>query len=192
MHSGSSNHALKPIQAYATKLSPQSTAACRIDWEGHLRKLTISGRHALRAALTGAVRSSDQARFLHRLHCVVLAAEGFSCHQIAGWFGDDPRSVARWAGAFESAGTSGLMPRHAGGRPPRIDKVLAMQITGALRQSPGAVGFPGARWNASQVAQFLKASYGIELGVRQCQRLLKNASERPTAPDRPNHPPALR
>lgn len=142
-----------------------------------MRKISLSNPETVRALLANTIQGSDEFRFLHRLHCVALAGAGCSCYQIARWFGNDPRSVERWVHAFKRNGAQGLRQSHAGGRPRRLDAVTGARLSADLARSPRSAGYEKARWNGPLVAHHVLARYGISLGIRQCQRLVKRASQ---------------
>lgn len=140
-----------------------------------MRRISLSNPEDSRTLLATVVQHSDEARFLHRLHCVALVGAGCNCYQIARWFGNDPRSVERWVHAFDRNGAPGLRQSHAGGRPQRLDGAASARLRMELAQSPRAAGYVKARWNGPLLAHHLLAAYGVSLGIRQCQRLLKPA-----------------
>ena len=142
-----------------------------------MRKISLSNPEGLRSLLAATVRQSDEARFLHRLHCVVLAGAGCSCYQVAEWFGDDPRTVERWVHAFSREGAQGLRQSHSGGRPQRLDGAASARLRADLAQAPRDSGYAKAHWDGPLVAHHVLTAYGIALGIRQCQRLLKRATQ---------------
>src|ERR1035438_7182799 len=52
----------------------------------------------------------------HRLHGVLLVAQGMSCPEVAGLLGDAPRSVENWVRHFETNGLAGLQEGEHPGR----------------------------------------------------------------------------
>jgi transposase len=59
-------------------------------------------------AIQDEIRRSEEARYDHRLHAVLLVTQGRSCHQVAKDLGDSPRSVQYWVNRFEERGFIGL------------------------------------------------------------------------------------
>ena len=142
-----------------------------------MRKISLSNPETVRALLANTIQGSDEFRFLHRLHCVALVGAGCSCYQIARWFGDDPRSVERWVHTFKRNGAQGLRQSHTGGRPQRLDDAASARLCAELALSPRAAGYAQSRWNGTLVAHHVLSGYGITLGIRQSQRLLKRATQ---------------
>jgi len=73
-----------------------------------MKKTKISDAEIVVFALQDEIRRSHEARYDHRLHAVLLVAQGLSCRKAAQLFGDSPRAVAYWARRFEDEGLAGL------------------------------------------------------------------------------------
>ena len=54
------------------------------------------------------IHRSDESRYDHRLHGVLLVAQGMTCPEVARLLGDAPRSVEYWVHRFEEHGLGGL------------------------------------------------------------------------------------
>ncbi len=61
-----------------------------------MRALTITDSEEMILVLQDEIRRSEQSRYDHRLHGVLLVAQGLSAHQVAGYLGDSPRTVQYW------------------------------------------------------------------------------------------------
>jgi transposase len=71
-------------------------------------------------ALQDEIRGSVQARYDHRLHGVLLVAEGLTCPAVANLLGDAPRTVEYWVHRFDAHGFAGLADGEKAGRPRRL------------------------------------------------------------------------
>ena len=69
-----------------------------------MKALTISDREEMILALQDEIRRSPDARYDHRLHGVLLVAEGMSCRRAAEMLGDSPGTVVNWIRRFEQSG----------------------------------------------------------------------------------------
>ena len=138
-----------------------------------MRALTIADSETIILGLQDEIRRSEESRYDHRLHAVLLVAQGMTCPQVAEWLGDAPRSVEYWLRRFEQRGLAGLGEGERSGRPPRLNEKQLQEINNALRQMPREVGLGGNLWDGKTLAAWIAQRYGIELGVRQCQRLFR-------------------
>lgn len=138
-----------------------------------MRKLEIEDAEVMRIAIQQEIQRSDESRYDHRLHGLLLVAGGQSCRQVALLFDEDPRTVRRWVGAFESRGFEGLRDGGRSGRPPSLTAEQLSCLELDLRRGPGEFGLSGHLWDGPLLSEHLRREYGVRLGVRQCQRLFK-------------------
>jgi transposase len=122
-------------------------------------------------ALQDEIRRNKDARYDHRLHAVLLVAQGNTCEKVASDLGDSPRSIHAWVNAFNRNGFAGLSESEHPGRPSRLTAAQVDEIGLALRKAPVDFGLPGNNWDGKTLSAFIKQKYQIEIGVRQSQRL---------------------
>jgi transposase len=139
-----------------------------------MKALRISDAESMIPALHDEIRRCDQSRYDHRLHGVLLVAQGLSCPQVAAMLGDAPRTVENWVRRFEHDGFAGLAEGDRPGRPRRLDEKQMAVIGSALRKSPkqAGVGDEGV-WDGKTLSSFVMKRFGVDLQVRQCQRLFR-------------------
>jgi len=138
-----------------------------------MKALTISDPEEMILALQDEIRRSPDARYDHRLHGVLLVAEGLSCREVAAALGDSPGTVVNWVRRFEKAGFAGLNERAGRGRRARLGRAEMKQVAVALRKSPADYGLPAQLWDGPLLSRFLEKQLGVTLRVRQCQRLFR-------------------
>jgi transposase len=138
-----------------------------------MKKAKISDADTAILILQDEIRRSYQARYDHRLHAILMVAQNMSCRQVAQLLGDSPRTVAYWVKRFESEGLSGLADADRPGRPSKLDQKQIQEIEIALRTHPSHYGLVGNLWDGKLLSHFIEQQFGIQLGVRQCQRLFR-------------------
>jgi transposase len=117
-----------------------------------MKPLKIADSPSIVLGLQDEIRRSDESRYDHRLHGVLLVAQGMTCPEVATLLGDSRRSVEYWVHRFETRGLAGLQEGARPGRPGRLTANL---------------------WDGRLLAEYLRRQHGIGLGVRQCQRLFR-------------------
>ena len=137
---------------------------------------------ALLDVLKEQLKQSSEARFLHRLHCVLLVSQGRSGIEVAGWFGDDPSSVARWVRCCREFGIQGLQDDQRSGRPAKLNIEQMRALERDLWQAPGAFAYDDPVWNGKLLAAHIQRRFDVELSVRQCQRLVRQVLPPDVAP----------
>jgi len=58
-----------------------------------MRPLTIADSESIILGLQDEIRRSEESRYDHRLHGLLLVAQGLTCPAVAGLLGDAPRTV---------------------------------------------------------------------------------------------------
>ena len=138
-----------------------------------MRKLQIPDAETVILGLQDEIRRSEEARYDHRLHGLLLVAQGMSCGEVARLLGDAPRTVENWVHRFEQEGLAGLVDGERSGRPRRLQQEQLRELAETLRKRPEDFGLVGGLWDGKTLAAFIDQRYGISLGVRQCQRLFR-------------------
>lgn len=139
----------------------------------YMRPLVISGRTAVQT-LQQEIQRSEEARYDHRLHGVLLVAQGVTCPEVAALLGDAPRSVEYWVHRFQEKGLVGLQDGEHPGRPRRLDEKQMEAINRAVRGKPSDVGMHVNLWDGKTLSAWIEKEFGIQLRVRQCQRLFRH------------------
>ncbi len=136
-----------------------------------MRKLQIKDAEIMRFAIQQEIERSDESRYDHRLHGVLLVASGHSCGEVAQLFAEDARTVQRWVKRFELHGFDGLRDGERPGRPRSLDEKQWKALARDLRRTPREFGIEQNLWDGKVLGEHLKMRYGVTLGVRQCQRV---------------------
>lgn len=138
-----------------------------------MRPLTISDAEQVILGLQEEIQRSEESRYDHRLHGVLLVAQGMTCPEVARLLGDGPRTVEYWVRRFEQKGLGGLQEGERQGRPPRLGPQQIRAINRVLRDTPAQAGMGVNLWDGKTLSAWIDRQYGIALGVRQCQRLFR-------------------
>jgi len=136
-----------------------------------MRKLQIQDAEIMKIGLQQEILRSDESRYDHRLHGVLLVCSGKSCYEVADLLGHSPRTIEYWVERFERSGFAGLQEGQRPGRPGALDERARERIGRDLRRSPREFGHGQNLWDGKLLSHHLERSHGIDLGVRQCQRL---------------------
>ena len=138
-----------------------------------MKPLTVADSETIILGLQDEIRRSEESRYDHRLHGLLLVAQGMTCPEVATLLGDAPRTVEYWVRGFEEKGLAALREGERSGRPGRLRDKHLRGINAALRRMPREFGLGGNVWDGKTLAAWIKRQYGIALGVRQCQRLFR-------------------
>lgn len=138
-----------------------------------MKALGIANSATVALELQDEIRRSAESRYDHRLHGVLLVAQGMTCPEVADLLGDAPRSVENWVRRFGAGGLAGLEEGGRSGRPRRLSVLQLAELEAVLGKKPREADLGGDLWDGKTVAAWIHRQYGILVGVRQCQRLLR-------------------
>ena len=147
-----------------------------------MRKLEIADAEAMQLAIRQEIDRSEESRYDHRLHGLLLVASGRSCTEVGQLFGEEATTVQRWVHRFAQSGFAGLREGERPGRPRSLDERQWKRLARNLRRDPRSLGYAQNLWDGKLLAEHLKRRYGVSLGVRQCQRIFNQLGFRRRKP----------
>lgn len=136
-----------------------------------MRKLEIEDAEIMKIALQQEIVRSDESRYDHRLHGVLLVSQGFSCYKVGSMLGHTPKTIETWVNQFNAKGFAGLQEEFKSGRPPSLNETMINSINSDLRNSPRNFGYSQNLWDGKLLSYHIEQVYKIKFGVRQSQRL---------------------
>ena len=139
-----------------------------------MRKLEIADPEVMRIAIQQEIVRSDESRYDHRLHGLLLLTGGQSCQQVAELFGEDRRTVQRWVGRFETRGLEGLREGERPGRPAMLDAKQWVKLGRDLRSDPSKFGHTAHLWDGKLLSEHLReAAYANRLRASDAGEIRK-------------------
>lgn len=115
------------------------------------------------------LNSSSDARFHFRVLAVTLALSDFKISRLAEILKVSRMSISTWVKIADEKGFDALKTQKHEGRPPKLTSKQREEIDSVLQSDPNQYGYK--IWDGPNLSDYIKISYGIELSVRQCQRL---------------------
>jgi len=143
-----------------------------------MRKLQINDAEKMRLLIRQEIERSEESRYHHRLHGLLLVTAGQSCGAVAALFGENVTTLQRWVNRFEEGGLDALRDGERAGRPRTLNAKDWRKLQSDLRKPPRDFALAAKRWNGPALSKHLRRRYGVELGVRQCQRLFRDLDVR--------------
>jgi transposase len=144
-----------------------------------MQPLKIDNPEGVVRNLQNEIRRSEESRYDHRLHAMLLVAQGVSAREAAAWLGDAVRTVELWVHRFQEKGLEGLHEVRRLGRPSRLSQEQIAQVQTVLSSIPAEAGLAAEAWDSNTLSSYLR-SLGVRLKPRQCRNLLRqwNLGER--------------
>ncbi len=138
-----------------------------------MRKLQIADAEVMRIAIQQEIGRNEESRYDHRLHGLLLITAGHSCREVGELFGENGTTVQRWVNRFEEGGFDALRDGERSGRPRTLDSKDWRRLQSDLRKTPRDFDLAATLWDGPVLSEHLRRRYGVDLGVRQCQRLFR-------------------
>ncbi len=136
-----------------------------------MRRLEIKNPEETKEAIMDEIARSEDSKYDHRLHGLLLICQGFSCYEVAKMLGHSPRTIQYWVRRFEKDGFAGLEEKERSGRPANLTEEMLEDVGKDLRLSPHEHGYTQNLWDGKLLSHHLKQKYGLDIGTRQCQRI---------------------
>lgn len=147
-----------------------------------MRQLTIKDSKNMQIAIQQEIHRSEDSKYDHRLHGVLLVLKGYDCYTISELFGQDPTTIHRWVNNFNKNGFSGLSEGEKPGRPRSLTEKQWESLGKDLRKMPSDFSYDQNFWDGKLMSTHLEKKYKVELGVRQCQRIFNSMGFRQRNP----------
>lgn len=138
-----------------------------------MKKRIINNREAVMAAILRELENSPEARYYHRLHLALLVISGLSPKDVAAIYSESSSTINHWTKNVLDKGPQALREGIHPGRPPRLSSEKLRLLSKILEQSPEAYGYDKPFWDGAVLSRYIYDNYGVELRVRQCQRLIR-------------------
>lgn len=116
---------------------------------------------------------SEEARYIHRLHGVLLVLLGLNTVKAGKLLGDPQRTVAHWVIQFKARGLAGLKEAEKSGRPETLSPAQKEMLANVLAKLPRDAGMKADAWTGLSLSSFLKKKCDVKLTTRHCSRLLQ-------------------
>jgi transposase len=138
-----------------------------------MKSLHVEDNDIMQLAIQDEISRSEEARYDHRLHGVLLVSKGLNCYEVSELLGQNPTTIQRWVNRFNKKGFAGLYDGEHPGRPGKLNKKQWGMLGKDLRRNPRDMGYEQNMWDGKLLSHHLECRYGIKLGVRQCQRIFR-------------------
>lgn len=141
-----------------------------------MQKLKIINPKQIEQQIYEYLHNSDDAKYIHRLHGILLLLnnEGNNCSSVASLFKNSPRSLSNWVHQINKSGSiEVLKDKPRSGRNPKLNDCQLGHIRTILQLHPSDVNITANIWDGKSLSFYIKREFGVDLQVRQCQRLFR-------------------
>ncbi|MEO8771063.1 MAG: winged helix-turn-helix domain-containing protein [Ferruginibacter sp.] len=143
-----------------------------------MKRLSIKKPEEVKGQILEYLNSSEELKFVGRLNGILmlLQNEDTNCSEVARIYGYTPQAIAGWVHRLNK-GQGGnievLKDKLKTGRNTRLSEIQLQNIKDILKEPPVIVGLKSDNWDGNTLSEYLNQQFGINLQIRQCQRLLQ-------------------
>lgn len=138
-----------------------------------MKQLIIKDTEHMQMAIQQEIQRSEESRYDHKLHGILLVANGYDSYQVGDIFGQSSTTIQRWVKRFNESGFAGLMEVERPGRPRLLTEKQWDEMEKDVRRPPSDFNFIQSFWDGKLLSKHLQKKYKVEIGARQCQRMFK-------------------
>ena len=120
-------------------------------------------------AIRNEISRSEESRYDHRLHGILLVSEGMNCYDAGSILGETPKTMERWVNGFNEKGFNALREGARSGRPAKLTTQQMAEINSDLRKSPVEFGYEQNLWDGKLLMHHIFEKFHVKVGVRTCQ-----------------------
>lgn len=139
-----------------------------------MQKLQITRSAPNRPNLLKLYKKEKNVKLRERYLALVLMHDFKSCVKVAELMQKTSRTIQSWVNLFNNGGKPALIPNSPSGRPSRLTEEQKELLKKDVLTDPRALGYEFSNWEGKSVAYHVKKKYGVKLGVRAAQKLLRS------------------
>ena len=118
------------------------------------------------------LRSTENYKHAFKVTLVVLiASDPTEITKLSKLTGIPIRTLSYWVQKADAEGFESLVNQHSPGRPGFLSESEKAKIKDAISANPTNYGYDA--WTGKNLADFIQRSFKIDIGIRQCQKMLK-------------------
>jgi transposase len=141
-----------------------------------MEKLKIRNSKKIERMINAYIQNSDEGRYAFRLCSLKMLLNDPDCsvEKLSKIMTASPRSLAKWVHKINEGGDIELLRDKARpGRSSRLSDIQLNEVRAAISTPPRHSGIDANLWDGKTLSYYVKRTFGVDLQVRQCQRLFQ-------------------
>lgn len=141
-----------------------------------MQKLTVSNPKKIERQINSFINDDPEAKFIFRLCSLKMFLNDPECstEKLGKIMQTSPRAIANWVHNLNETGDIEILrDKIKPGRTPKLSQEDLLDLKERIQKHPIESGMDANLWDGKSLSHFIKKRYGVQLHVRQCQRLFK-------------------
>lgn len=139
-----------------------------------MQRLTIKNPRKIEQQINAFINNDPESKFIFRICSLKVFLNERSCS--AEWLGrlmnTSPRTVAQWIHKINLEGDIEILrDKEKPGRTPRLTHQQFELLKEHIQKHPSELGIDANVWDGKALSHHISKTFGINLAVRQCQRI---------------------
>lgn len=122
--------------------------------------------------LVDLYKKEKSPKLKERYHALFLMYEFKNCTKVAELLKRSRKTIQLWINAFNEGGLKELVLGKPPGRPSKLLESQKDELKADVLTHPRELGYEFSNWEGKSLAHHVKKKFGVDLSVRQAQRLL--------------------
>ena len=116
------------------------------------------------------IKTINDEKYRHKVEIVNLVISGINPKKLSDVCKESKSTIYLWVKLVDENGFEALCPKKRNGRPTKLSDQQCLEIKAVLElDNSKEHGY--SVWDGPNLSDYIKKKYGIDLSVRQCQRL---------------------
>ena len=127
-----------------------------------MQRLKIENPETIKKQIYGYLNSSKEAKFIHRLHGLLLMIdnENNNCENVADLFNNSSRTVSNWVHKINDNNNIDILKdKKKSGRKTRLSTEELNCIKESLTKHPSEFGINASIWSGKVLSHFIKEEF---------------------------------
>jgi transposase len=141
-----------------------------------MQKLTVSNPKKIERQINAFINDDPEAKFIFRLCSLKMFLNDPECstEKLGKIMQTSPRAIANWVHNLNETGDIEILrDKEKPGRTPKLTQENLQDLKDRIQKHPNESGVDANLWDGKSLSHYIKKRFGVELQLRQCQRLFK-------------------
>lgn len=119
------------------------------------------------------ISSTNDAKFQHKVEIINLVLSGLTPSFLSTYCGESKNAITLWVKTADELGFDALKVKKQSGRPMKLSPEQLSHIKDVIAEDdPQKYGY--RVWDGPGLSDYIKKTYSVTIGIRQCQRMFHN------------------
>lgn len=139
-----------------------------------MKRLILNEPKKIERQIDSLISSDPEGKFIYRLCSLKMFLNDPTCttESLGKIMQTSPRTIANWINWINAEGTIDILrDQEKPGRNTTLNESQMEHLKEQIQKHPNEAGLDSNLWDGKLLSHYIKKKFGLELKVRQCQRI---------------------